>query len=290
VEQLFEVPHLPLVKGDKGYEIAPADESPVEGYVAIPAARDYQVPDDVPVVDFRFEQPAEGEGAGRMIPRDWLITRPMKQLMSFDPMLELPDAIRTLRPKPGDEVQIDGQSLPFSRIDPKHIPEAGGIAVDKGLRKGGWSTISLLGYAVLKVDQPMHVQVMQGYTAATRVQLVLNGVPVKHKQIVQLEPGLYPYMVVLRMGARWGRIEPGFGPASDEHVALAKRMQAEADAYAAEQARKEAAGEADPILIHKASTVPTEKRKHMLWVADREQAEAWFKVHAVHDQKVRIAD
>jgi hypothetical protein len=39
-------------------------------------------------------------------------------------------------------------------------------------------------------------------------------------------------------------------------------------------------------MIHKAAEAPANKRDGMFWVADRELAEAWFDLHAVHGQKL----
>jgi hypothetical protein len=36
------------------------------------------------------------------------------------------------------------------------------------------------------------------------------------------------------------------------------------------------------LLIRRAADVPLEERRKMFWVADREQAEAWLKLHDVH--------
>jgi hypothetical protein len=34
-------------------------------------------------------------------------------------------------------------------------------------------------------------------------------------------------------------------------------------------------------FVHEAADVPAEKRKRMFWVADREQAAAWIKLHTI---------
>jgi hypothetical protein len=41
-------------------------------------------------------------------------------------------------------------------------------------------------------------------------------------------------------------------------------------------------------LIHKTADMPAAERKKMLWVPDREVAEAWFKLHAVKGQKFDV--
>ena len=47
----------------------------------------------------------------------------------------------------------------------------------------------------------------------------------------------------------------------------------------------EGRGKALPRLIHQAADVPEAKRRGMFWVADRQLAEAWFRLHAACGQK-----
>jgi hypothetical protein len=183
-------------------------------------------------------------------------------------------------------VTIDGHSLTFTNMLPKYVGPNGGIALNTGLRPGRWDAkITLLAYTVLDVPERKLVKVAAGFTAATRVQLVLNGVPVRHQQVLDLSPGKYPLLFVLRMSAKWDRVEPAFGDVADNEVALAKKIQADADQYAAELAKMRAAsaGQMKP-LIRKAGEVPEAERKKMFWLADKELADAWLKLH---DQAAR---
>jgi hypothetical protein len=48
-------------------------------------------------------------------------------------------------------------------------------------------------------------------------------------------------------------------------------------------------GKVDPkLLIRKAADVPKEERGKLFWVADREQAEAWLKLHALQDRATAV--
>lgn len=264
VEECFAVPQLPLPVGADGlYVVGGNEEFAVSGFACVAPARDYQPPDGVPVVPL---EPGKS-------PRQWLLTDSLKFAMARDPMLDLGE-LRTLRPKPGDEVTIDGHTLRFEPIAPHYVAAEGGIALHTGLRPPN-SKITLLAFTVLEVPARTTVKVAAGFTAATRLQLVLNGVPVRHKQVIELAPGRYPLLVVLRMAANWGRIEPHFVAATETDIAKAKELQAEADRHAAAPPARRALRE----LIRPAAEVPAAARAKMFWLADRQLADAWVRLH-----------
>jgi hypothetical protein len=267
VEAMFDVPRLPLRSNETEYSVGSNEESPVDGYMAIPPLKDAP-PEGVPVVDYE-------SGTS---PRNWLLTDSLKFAMEADPMVDL-GHLRALQPKPGDTTTIDGKTLTFQPIIEKYIGPNGGVRLNTGLRPPN-GKITLLAYTVVKVNAPTHVKVQAGYTAATRIQMVINGVPVRHKQVLDLQPGLYPMLVVLRMTANWDRIEPSLIDAGPDHLELAKRMQVEFEARANEQARMKRDGLlAAAKMVRAFSDVPAEERQRMFWVADKEQADAWLKLH-----------
>ncbi len=274
VEAMFDVPRLPLRKSDAGYTTGDSSEPPVNGFAKIAPRKDITPPEGVPVVEYE---------SGKS-PSDWLITDSLKFAMQADPMVELGE-LQNLMPKPGDTVTIDDKTLSFHPIIPKQVASTGGIALNTGLRPAN-AKITLLAYTVLKVTEPRFVKVNAVFTAATQIQLVLNGVPVRHKQILELEPGLYPMLLVVRMTTNWDKVVPSLDDSSLEEVALAKAAQEEIEAGAAEYARlrKENALSAEK-MIRKFSDVPEDQRKNMFWVADQEQADAWLKYHTIHKQQ-----
>jgi hypothetical protein len=154
------------------------------------------------------------------------------------------------------------------------------------MKKWG-GAMTLAAYTVLEIPKKMHIQLMAPYTVAGRLQVVLSGVPIDHKQVVEVEKGLYPMLAVLRLdGLNWGAIDPHFASVTGDLVAQAKRVQEEMERRAAEQARILAAGikhEVSPV--RPVADVPEAERNDWFWVADREQAAAWFKLHAIHKQK-----
>jgi hypothetical protein len=274
VEEMFAVPHLPLKQGDDGkYVVGGNEEFPVDGFASLSPPADFTVPANVPVVPVVSPAPAKS-------PDNWLLTDSLKFAMQADPMTDLGE-LRTLRATPGLSVQIDGKPLTFQPIQPQQVGPSGGIALNKGLRPPN-AKITLLAYTVVDVPEKRVVRVNAGYTAATRVQLVLGGVPIRNKQVLELAPGKYPLLVVLRMTANWDRIEPGFEDAQPRHIELARQMQADADAFAAQQAKT--GGAPSRPVIRKASDVPPDQRAGYFWVADREQAQAWFNLHNVKNR------
>jgi hypothetical protein len=278
VEEMFRVPHLPLREGPNGYVVGGADEPPVSGYAALSPLKDFAAAEGVPVVKYESGQS----------PREWLLSDSLKFAMQADPMIDL-GPLAKLMPKPGDEVTIDGKTISFKPIIPKYVGKNGGVALNTGLRPSN-AKITLLAYTVLELAQKQNVKVNAGFTAATRIQMVINGVPVKHKQVLELQPGRYPLLVVLRMTANWDRIEPSLSDAPDAEVAQARAMQVEAEKRAAEEAKLRAANPPSPdTLIRKATDVPKEQRAKMFWIADRELADAWIKLHSVAADKATPA-
>ncbi|MEI7767627.1 MAG: hypothetical protein WCJ97_09355 [Phycisphaerae bacterium] len=271
VEELFGVPHLPLREKDGQYVVGGAEEFPVTGFAMFAPRKDFTPGEGAPVIKIE---------SGKA-PKEWLITDSMKAGLSKDPMIELGD-LAQLMPKNGDTFTVDGQEFNFRPIAPKYVATEGGIQMNTGLRpqKPFGNVVSLFAYTVLDVPEKKTYRVSAGFTAATRVQLVLNGQPIRDRQIIELEPGKYPLLFVLRLGASWARVAPYLEEATPDQIALAQKMQADADAFAAEQARLKAAGLGKKIeVIRKYSDVPVEQRKKMFWVADKELADAWLKLH-----------
>lgn len=279
IEDTLGRPRMELVQGDEGYVVDPGNaegggEAPkLNGYAEIPPAKDYQPGEGVPVVDFE---------AGKS-PTQWLLTKGLGFAMETDPMQDV-SAFTELRPTPGQTIQIHGKDATFTTIQDKEVGRREGI--ERGIAmKGGLTPnnkeITVVGYTVLKVDKPQTVKVQAYHSLAVRLQVVLNGQPVDNNEVVQLQPGLYPMLFVLRMkSVTWGEVEPGFVTASEEEVAAARGSQAAKVAKEQEFKARFAEGAPDPWSdIHPAKEVDEAKRRHMLWLPDREMAEAWIELH-----------
>jgi len=266
VEETFGVPHLPLTEKDGLFVPGGAEEFPVSGFAKFSPLKDFKPGEGVPVVKL---EPGQS-------PRQWLMTDAYRDAMKLDPMLDLGDYAK-LQPKPGDTTTIDDKTVTFQLLPEKQVGKNGGISM-AGL-KSKLSKSSLLAYTVLDVPEKQTLIVNAGYTAATRIQLVLNGVPIRNKQVLELEPGKYPLLVVLRMAANWGEIQPNLGEVKPEHLELARKMQVDADAFAKEQARQKWTNAPKRVLIKKASEVSKEERARMFWIPDQQMADAWVKLH-----------
>ncbi len=273
VEDLFRVGHHALVKGEDGYTPADTGKPPVSGYAHIEPPRDLEIPAGVPVVT--PDTAVQGF-------KDWLLTEQRTMQLKADPMTE-PGTFKDLHPVPGDTVALDGKDFTFRRSEAGQIADEGGIRVRP-------ERMTMLAYTVLEIPERRHYKVMAPFTPATRQQVFLAGVPLRHEQVVELEAGKYPLLLAVRMSVRWGRIGPWLEEVSAKQVALARELQAEADRRAAEQARIDAEGEADEPLIHPATTIPADKRGDYFWIPDLEMAEAWFAMHAVHEQEFTVSD
>lgn len=271
VEAMFEVPRLPLHKTETGYTLGGDQEPTVNGYAIIPPTKGLTPPEGVPIV--KADPSLQGF-------KDWLVVDTLKFAMDADPMLALGE-IEQLKPKPGDTVTIDGKTGTFQRITPGRVAPEGGLSLN-----GLPINKTLLAYTILEVTEKTAFKLNAPFTAATRQQVVLNGVPVRHKQILQLDPGLYPLLVVIRMTVKWGRIGPWLEIAPETELTTAKQQQAEYEASRAEQTRLLKEGLLKPeLMIRKFSDVPETDRARMFWVADKEQADAWLKFHTLHKQQ-----
>jgi len=274
VEDMFRLPRITMTKSNDGYVVDPAGDDPPPTFVAVEPAKGLKPPSGVPV---------EPLPVGRS-PSQWLLTEGLDFAMEADPMRTL-GPLQSLRPKPGDKVTIDKRHATFGPIESKYVRREGGITLNNGLQKRDKAT--LLAYTVLDVPEKVQLQLNAPFTQSGRVQVVLNGLPVAHKQIVELEQGLYPMLVVVRLRTKWANLRAGFEAATAEEVRNAQKYTAELAQKAAptEDTPERPATPTDAPVIKKYADVPEDERVNWFWVADRELAEAWIQLHAVRGQK-----
>jgi hypothetical protein len=189
--------------GEKGPE--PLKPEPPGAVEVVPPARDYQPPKGVPIAKLVL-----GRGAGK-----WMVADPFPFGMSNDPMVSL-GGMEELRPEPGTEITVDGQTARFAPMDAKHVAENGCIALRTGLKQG--RALTLFAYTVYDVAEPRTVKLNAFATSSGRVQVALNGVRLAHDQVVKLEKGLYPMLLVLRLGTDWATVNAWFDEAAAEDV------------------------------------------------------------------------
>jgi len=268
VESCFELPAFPLIRKGTNYLVAPSMEKP-QTFVAIPPAKDYKPPQAVPVVPLNVGK----------YPANWLLADPLPFAMRNDPMRSL-GPMKSLRPKPGDKIEIDGTETEFKQPAKNAVSADGRISL-RNIVKSAKTT--LLAFTVLDIPEKTTVTINVPFTASGRVQAAINGVAVENKQIVELSKGLYPMLVVARLRTGWYDLKAGFKPAEEKEIAAAKertgKLAADAGAGAGEP---EIVKLSRDKIIRKATEVPEAKRKHMLWIADKEQGDAWIKMHTIH--------
>ncbi len=274
VEDLFFKPRNPLSASATGeYLLGSAVERTVSGYVAVAPAKDSIRTEGAPVSPLK-------EGIS---PSEWLVAGGMPFAMKNDPMTDL-GGLEKVQPKSGDPVVIDGVTATFAPLAASKVRAKGGLSLQGGGKRDPGMTV--LAYTVLDVAEPRVVKLKAPFSVAGRLQIVLNGAPVAHNEVVDLQKGLYPMFAVLSLnGVTWPSIEPLFEAVGSQEIDEAKTAMAEKRRQQVEQAKLVAAGpKPASALIHKATDVPKEERKKMFWVADREQAEAWFNLHALKGQ------
>jgi hypothetical protein len=269
IEGLFDLPAFPLREKDGAYAVDPPDDRPPT-FAAIAPATGYTPPEGVPVGPLPV-----GRG-----PSQWLLTQPLPFAMKNDPMQFLGE-LRTLRPKPGDTIRIDGQETVFAAAKAGSIADDGKVVLSRVIRS---DKATLLAFTVLEVAEKSVVAVNVPFTPSGRVQAVLNGVKVYHRQIVELGKGLYPMLVALRLETGWAHMSAGFATATEEEIARAKERTEAMGTPPAEEAAQSPVKMTRAEMIRKASEVPEAERKRMFWVADEEQAEAWLRLHTIHKE------
>ncbi len=286
IEDRFQSERHPLTKVGDSYPAVEGPQSPVNGYSKISPASGYTPPEGVPVVALQE----------KMGPQDWLLVKKMRFATKTDPMKDQ-SLFKDLRPAPGDAIQVDGKDFTWEPIAERERGTRkdgfGGIAMEGDIKPSGWPRkMSVLGYTVLEVKEAGIYKVNAGFSLAVRVQLVLNGQPIDHREVIELEPGLYPLAMGIRMdGASWGHVEPHFTKATEQDINMAKESQAAKEA--AEQVLKERfANGALPVeqLILPYNEVPEAERKDYLWMADQELAEKWLWYHDVERLRKEAAE
>ena len=255
IESLFGLTPWNLEKKGDTYIVDPSSEEAPKPFIGVPPAKDYKVPAGVPISPLATE------------PSDFptLQTKPLMDIMKVDPLIDC-SMWASLRPKPGDVVELDGEKVAFQR---------GGARQDT-LRIPS-NKLRMLAYRVLEVTEPTAVRLDAPFTTSGRVQVLLNGIPVAHKQVIGLEKGLYPMLTVASIGTRWRGLRVSFKPVTEEQIAQAKKLKE--TAVKKQKERPQVVKIPIDQLIRKASDVPEAERRNMMWVADAEQAYAWFMYH-----------
>ncbi|MFW6066170.1 MAG: hypothetical protein ACOC9S_05065, partial [Planctomycetota bacterium] len=270
VERMLNLRPYRLVESDGLYVVDPAEDEHQGGYAAVPPAEDFAPADGVPVTTLN-------SSSG---PKRWLATEPVNHAVADDPMVEYGD-LPDLRPRPGTEITLGGHTTTFTPLNESYVDNRGDIKLRDRLQKH--DELTLLAYTVLEVDRQRHVKLQAPYTQNGRVQVFLSGRPVKHEQVIELKPGLYPMLAALRLRTKWQKLSVSFAPADEQDIQRAKELQAKRDRLTAESAESDVSAislrRRETPILQKASEVDETDRSDRFWVTDEELAEHWRRLH-----------
>jgi hypothetical protein len=231
--------------GEKG-QLPPPPVAPTVGVTVAPATG-YSPGQDVPVVKL----------TGQPLTADWIYASGFKPSPGADPLEHL-GGVAQARPVPGAEGRLGGYRNEFRRLakdDPKTF-HAGHINLAHAIGRVFHSTAYF--YAVIDNDRPRWVTVSFGEDRAKTAVGWLNGTRVAAGDCVQLERGLYPFMIeaAVEQTSAWGAImmEPRLTELSDDEAAgvIAARRAAheqERKDWEFDRAESERLGGADPRYV-----------------------------------------
>lgn len=205
--------------GEKGPE--PAEPLPPDPIPKIAPPADYRPGKGVPVVELKPGVP----------PSKWLYHQPIPHYVEADPLASA-GGWQECRPEVGTSFSVLGQTYTFEPLPAERVPEAGGVILNIGkgltekyrghvetapgpeIAKDGPITLCL--FTVLSNEKPRQVKVFAPFSPHGWQQFVLAGHNLAHGQVVELQPGLYPLLLVLRVQARWSHLKTRLDEATAE--------------------------------------------------------------------------
>ncbi len=196
--------------GEKGPE--PPKPTPPALELEIPAAANLRPGKGVPVV--RFEP--------GVVPKKWLATQVLSEAIATDPLTSV-QGLESLCPEAGTTIQIEQFKLTFRPLEDKYVNAAENNLDIKAMMKN-LDTGSFCLYTVLDVRKPGLYKLYNPYSNSGRPVLILNGHRLAHEQVVRLEKGFYPMLILARILTVWGRLQPRFDKASEQDLAASRKL------------------------------------------------------------------
>ncbi len=172
----------------------------------VPAAGDYTPGKGVPVV------PLE---AG-VVPRKWLATNPIPEVISTDPMVSV-QGLETLRPEAGTTIRLEDYELAFQPLKDEFVSAVENNINLQAFMAGG-ETGTFCFYTVLEVREGGLYKLRNAFSNSGRPQFVLNGHRLADGQVVRLQKGLYPVLILARMLIAWRKFQPRFEAATEKDM------------------------------------------------------------------------
>jgi hypothetical protein len=197
-------------------EPAPAPQEPTPPFLddVLPPAKDFVAAPGVPVVPL-----TPGKS-----PTEWLHSEPLRQATPDDPR-DVFYGLEKLRPTPGTTVKVGDFTVTLDKMDEKNrsTDNIGGLAVghliEADAKAKAKEPFTMVAYTVVDVKEPGQFVVQNPVSRANLAQLSLNGQLLANGQVVRLEKGLYPLMVMVQWRMKWGHIAPMLQAATEQHVA-----------------------------------------------------------------------
>jgi hypothetical protein len=220
---------------------APPKPTPITADLDVPPAEDFRPAAGVPVV------PLEPGVA----PKRWLATEAIKEVVSNDPKVSM-QGVELLRPKPGTKLRLEEFELTFRPLKSELVMSESGISLKPYMNNSDTGTFCV--YTVLEVKKAGLYKLRCPATNSGRTQLALNGRRLEHDQVVRLEKGHYPMIVLVRLLTVWESLQPWFEEASQKDLAVSQAVVAEQQAryagwlntWQTDMARWEDTGGANP--------------------------------------------
>ncbi len=218
-------------------EKAPAPEKPMAPDPAgdLPAAKGFTPAAGVPV---NLLEPGQ-------FPAQWLTLPATPGYVRREAFADL--ASGKVNPAPGTTVTLGGKAVAFAPLGSDYLRAKGGFVINVGngqqpehiKRAEGpeWpgitdGPVTFVWYSVLDNRQARAVKVEAGSTLMGKPDVFVAGHALTHGQVVKLEPGLYPMLIVARITARWDTLNIRLVPATDaDAVASAAVMEEAAQTY-----------------------------------------------------------
>ena len=200
----FEVKEMP---GAVKYRIALTGQAPPKPLPILRIAPDHQY------------RPGKGVQAAMLTPdtppKAWLASDTIPGVVEGDPLTDLGGA-EACRPESGSAFKVQGREYRFSPLEPKGFTPNGSVDL-AALGIKAETTIVL--FAVWENADVRYVRWRPPSIGRAAVDVVLAGRKLDARQIVRLEKGMYPLLVIVRMrGADVRPMRAMLGAVGDEEV------------------------------------------------------------------------
>jgi hypothetical protein len=156
-------------------------------------------------------------------PTDWIHTEPLRRATADDPREQF-YGLEKLQPEIGATVTVGDFALTLAEqpAENKSAAAVGGIAVGHLIQADAAARakepFTMVACTVLEVKEPGQYVFINPVSRANLAQASVAGKLLADRQVVTLEPGLYPLTQMVQWRMRWGEIAPHFAAATPADV------------------------------------------------------------------------